>query len=70
LLICLENQSFATHRLSVGNTEGGDGGRAREELDGKVLGSQIEQLVDELILSANIMVADHRACPFRIMCIL
>src|ERR1700730_1043048 len=32
--------------------------RSREELDGEVSGSQIEQLVDEPILLANIIVAD------------
>ena len=36
---------------------------------GEVSGRQIEQLVDELILLANIIALTHRACPFRIMCI-
>ena len=36
----------------------------REKLGGKVSGRQIEQLVDELILLANIMSADPARLPF------
>ena len=39
------------------NLENGDGGGS-EELDGEVSGGQSERLVDELILFANIIVAD------------
>jgi hypothetical protein len=35
----------------------------REKLGGEVSGSQIEQLVDELILLANIVVADPLRLP-------
>src|SRR5271156_6545169 len=37
--------------------------KRRAELGGKVLGSQIEQLVDKLILFANIIVADPPRLP-------
>ena len=41
--------------------------RARSEFGSWVSGRQLEQLVDELILLANI-VADPLRCPLRIMC--
>src|SRR5215471_12878764 len=45
------------------NFENGDGRTPREELGGEVSGSQIEQPVDELILLANISVADPPRLP-------
>jgi len=41
----------------------------RGELVGEVSGSQIEQLVDETILLANIMVAEPPRLPLPIICI-
>ena len=41
----------------------GDGIRLREELGGEVLGGQIEEFVDELILLANVLVADPPSLP-------
>src|SRR5690349_21498719 len=46
------------------NFENGDVGTRREELGGEGSGRQIEQLVDELILLANIMVAHPPRLPF------
>src|SRR5215472_8740634 len=45
------------------NFENGNGGGRREELGGGVLGRQLEQPVDELILSVNIVAADPPRLP-------